>query len=169
MIRPAASIIARCENACGKLPRCLVPFRLVLLGIEAQRRRDVQQPFHQFDGAPALTDHSERRDEPERADEERALLAGHAIVGLVRPIAEHEPVLGQLVGDRVDGRPQPGIVGGQESELRGEQGGRIECVGVVVLPQHAALAHPVLEDVGPDLLRRVPPHHGLFRVAPDLG
>ena len=46
-----------------------------LLGVEAERRGDPQQPLHQVARPLQLADDRERRDEPERADQERALLA----------------------------------------------------------------------------------------------
>ena len=123
-----------------------------LLGVEPERRRDPQQPLHQVARLLQLADDRERGDEPERADEERALLAREAVVGLVGAVAEHEAVLGQLLGDRVDRRAQPLVVGGEEAEDRGEQHRGVERVGLVVLAQDAAVADAVLEDVGADLL-----------------
>ena len=90
--------------------------------------------------------------EPERADEERALLARQAVVGLARAVAQDEAVLGELVGYGQDARAQPLVVGGQEAEERGEQGRGVEGVGGIVLAQHAAAVDAVLEDVGLDLL-----------------
>ena len=72
-----------------------------LLGVEPERRGDPQQPLHQVARPLQLADDRERRDEPERADQERALLAREAVVGLVGAVAQHEAVLGQVVGDRV--------------------------------------------------------------------
>ena len=54
-----------------------------------------------------LADDRQRRHQPERADQERALLARQAVVGLVGAVAQHEPVLGQLVGDRQHACVQP--------------------------------------------------------------
>ena len=119
-----------------------------LLGVEAERRGDAQQALHQVAGALLLADDRERGDEPERADEERALLARQAVVGLVGAVAQDEAVLGQLVGDRQHARAQPLVVAGQEAEDRGQQRRGVERVGVVVLAQHAALVDAVLEDVG---------------------
>jgi hypothetical protein len=72
------------------------------------------------------TDAGERRDEPERADQERPLFPGEPVVGLVGAVAENEPVLGEIGGDRVDGRAQALVVRGQEAEDRREQDGRIQ-------------------------------------------
>ncbi len=109
-----------------------------LLGVEAERRGDPQQPLHQVARPLQLADDRERRDQPERADQERALLAGQAVVGLVGAVAQDEAVLGQVVGDRVSTRrAQPLVVAGQEAEDRRQQRRGVERVGVVVLAQHA--------------------------------
>ena len=50
MIRAAASISARCENACGKLPEVAAGVGVELLGVEAERRGHAQQPLHQVAG-----------------------------------------------------------------------------------------------------------------------
>ena len=55
-----------------------------LLRVEAERRGDPQQPLHQVAGHLQLADDRKRRHEPEGADQERALLAREAVVGLVR-------------------------------------------------------------------------------------
>ena len=84
-----------------------------------------------------LADDRERGDEPERADQERALLARQAVVGLVGAVAQHEAVLGQVVGDREHGGVQALVVPGQEPEDRREQRRGVERVGLVVLAQDA--------------------------------
>ena len=139
-----------------------------LLGVEAERRPDAQQALHQVAGALGLADDGEGGDEPERADQERALLAGQAVVGLVGAVAQHEPLLGQLVGDRQHAGPQARVVPGQEPEDRGEQRRGVERVGLVVLAQDAAGVGAVLEDVGPDLLGRRAPLGGPLAVAADV-
>ena len=58
----------------------------------------------------SLADDRQRRDEPERADQEAALLARQAVVGLVGAVAQHEAVLGQVVGDRLDALAQALVV-----------------------------------------------------------
>src|SRR4051794_23940710 len=57
--------------------------RIELLGVEAERRGDAEQPLHQVACALELPDLRKRRHEPERADDERALLAREAVVGLL--------------------------------------------------------------------------------------
>ena len=64
--------------------------------------------------AAALADLEQPGDQPERADRERALLAGQTVVGLLDAVAQHQTVLGEFVGDRQHGGPHPRIVGGQE-------------------------------------------------------
>src|SRR3954468_22859345 len=71
-----------------------------LLGVQTERRGHAQQPLHQVACALALADERPRAHQPERADEERALLARQAVVGLAGAVAQDEAVLGQVVGDR---------------------------------------------------------------------
>src|SRR3954470_19122923 len=53
-----------------------------LLGVEPERRGDAEQALHQVAGALPVADDRERRDEPERADQEAPLLARQAVVRL---------------------------------------------------------------------------------------
>src|SRR6478735_2988601 len=71
-----------------------------LLGVETERRRDADQSLQQVTRALLLADDGEGRDQPERADQERALLARQSVVGLVGAVAQDESVFGQIVGDR---------------------------------------------------------------------
>ena len=131
-----------------------VAARLVveLLGEQAERAGVRQQPLAQRPGSPELADLDQRRDEPERADQEASLLAGEAVVGLLDAVAEHEPVLGQLVGDRQHRVADPRVVGRQEAHQRHQQQRGVERVGLVVLDEDAALVDPVGADVGVDLV-----------------
>src|ERR1041385_9108039 len=54
-----------------------------LLGVEAERRGDAQELFHQIAGALVLADDRQARDEPEGADQEAPLLSGEPVVGLL--------------------------------------------------------------------------------------
>ena len=56
MIRAAASISARWEKAWGKLPRWRAGARVELLGVQAERRGDPQELFHQVARALLLAD-----------------------------------------------------------------------------------------------------------------
>ena len=105
-ISQAAVIRPMWLNACGKLPSCS-PFCCVdLLGQQAEVVRVAGELVEQRLGALELARLRQARDEPERADHERALLAGQpvGVEPLVVAVAEHEAVLGQLRRDRLDRR-----------------------------------------------------------------
>src|SRR5256885_11469990 len=59
-----------------------------LLGVEAERRGDSEQPLHQIARHLQLADDCQRGDEPEGTDQERPLLAREAVVGLVGLVAQ---------------------------------------------------------------------------------
>ena len=112
-----------------------------------------QQPLHQVAGTLQLADDGERRDEPERADHERALAC--------RTGRRRSPRCGSAGRSRPRSAPRrspapsPAARGssrGKNPKMRGQQRRGVERVGAVVLAQHAALADAVLEDVGADLL-----------------
>ena len=92
-----------------------------LLGVEAERRGVAEQALAQLPGADQLADLGECRDQPERADQEGAFLAGEAIVGLIHAVAQDQPVLGQLIGDRDHGRADSRVVAGEEAVERQQQ------------------------------------------------
>ena len=94
------------------VPGCRVEF----LGVEAERRGDSEQLLHQVACLLSLADDDERGHEPERADQERSLLAGESVIGLLGPVAEDEAVLGQLLGDGQHGLVQALVVAGEEAE-----------------------------------------------------
>src|SRR5439155_26325566 len=88
----------------GEVAELLAVRRVDLLGEQAEVVRIagelVEEPLRPLD-LPRL---SEAGDEPERADHERPFFAGET-VGVeprVVAVAEHELVLGQLVGNRLD-------------------------------------------------------------------
>ena len=140
-----------------------------LLRVEPERGRDLEQPLHQVAGALHLADDRQRRDQPERADQERALLAGHSVIGLVGLVAQDEAVLGELVRDREDGCMQPPVVPRQEPEDGCEKHRGVQRVSRVVLAEHAAITHPVGQDVGVDLVGDLAPGGGTLRVAAHVG
>ena len=149
-----ALINARWVNACGKLPRCRPVAASISSAYSGQRAGEREQLLAQSSCSGELADLDQRRDEPERADRERALLAREPVVGLPHAVAQHEPVLGQLVGDREHGGADPRVVRRQEPHQRHHQQRRIERVGVVVLDEHAAFVDAVGADVGVDFLGR---------------
>src|SRR5204863_7313148 len=71
--------------------------RVDLLAVEQQRAGVGQDLLADVTGPLVLADLAERRNQPERADGERALLAGEPVVGLVALVAQHQAVPGQLV------------------------------------------------------------------------
>ena len=95
-------------------------------------------------------------------------LPGQAVVGLVGAVAQHEAVLGQLVGDRDDARQQPLVVAGKEPEDRGEERRGVERVGVVVLAEDAAVADAACEDVLADRVGRLLPGRLELGIPADL-
>ena len=119
-----ALIRARWVNACGKLPRCRPLTRVDLLGVEQQRAGVGEQLLAQPAGACELADLDQRRHQPERADRERALLAREAVVGLLDPVAQHEALLGELVGDGQHGVADALVVGREEAHQRHQQHAR---------------------------------------------
>ena len=143
-----ALISARWVNACGKLPR----WRPVCASSSSAYRPSgeacASSRSHSSRARVGLADLGQRRDEPERADQERALLAAQPVVGLVDPVAEDEPVLLRARdGDRQHGRADSLVVGRKEPHERDQQGRGVERVGLVVLAEHASLGHAVREDV----------------------
>ena len=126
--------------------------RLDLLGVEQQRAGVREQLLAQRPGPVQLADLGERRDEPERADRERALLTRQPVVGLLHAVAQHQAVDRQLVGDRQDGCPHAFVGGRQESHEREQKQRGVQGVGFVVLHEDAAVVGPVRADVVVHLL-----------------
>jgi hypothetical protein len=95
--------------------------RLELLGVQAKGGGDTEHAVHHVARSLVLADDRESRDEPERADQEAALLAGQTVVGLVGAVAQDEAVLPQFGGDRVDRLAKPLVASRQEPEQRREE------------------------------------------------
>src|SRR3954447_21866649 len=138
--------------------------RVDLLGEEPERRRVREQALAHRPRPRALADLGQRAHEPERADDARALLTDEAVVGLRHPVAQDEPVLGELLVDRVDGRDDALVVRRQEADERDHQAGGVERIGLVVLAEHAAFVDGVRADVGVDLVGHALPAGRLGRV-----
>src|SRR5215210_8348072 len=105
-----------------------------------------------------MADAPEGVDQPEAADQERALAPGEAVVSLVRTVAQDEAFFGQLLLDRLDGTYYPLVVVGQETDARDAQRAGVEHVGAVRLgegPPAGVVAF--LEDVVVDLISHGPP------------
>src|SRR5689334_18133327 len=140
----------------GEVAQMAAALRLELLGVEVEPAGGGEQALAERPRPRALADLRERRDEPEGADQEAALLAAEAVVGLLDLVAEDEPVLGQLGGDRLDRGAHARVIGRQEAQQRDQQGGGVEGVGLVVLAKDAP-AHAALEDLLPHAGRRALP------------
>jgi hypothetical protein len=115
-----ALISARRENAWGSSS---VPpgMGVDLLGVQEQRAGQGQQLLAQRPGTGHLTDPGQRRDQRERSDRERAFLAAELVDGSLDAVAQHELVLGELVGDGQDGSRDPVVIGRQEADQRDQQ------------------------------------------------
>ncbi len=94
-----ALISARWVNACGKLPRCRPVRGSISSAYRCSGLANDSSRSHRCLARLDLADLDQRRHQPERADGEGALLAGQAVVGLLDAIPQHQPLLGQLVGD----------------------------------------------------------------------
>ena len=119
----------------GEVAQVPAGARVELLGVQTERRGDAQELFHQVARALLLADDRQAGDQPEGADQEAALLAGQAVVGLSGAVAQDEAVLGQVVGDRQHARAQALVARRQEAEERRQQVGGVQRVGLVVLAQ----------------------------------
>ena len=80
-----------------------------------------------------------------------------SVVGLMGAVAQHQPVLGEFVGDGQYRRAQPRVVGRQEPGEHRQQQRRVQGVVAVALCQHSARVDAVGEDVGLDLVGDPPP------------
>ena len=145
MLRPSAIAIAaptsaRCVNACGKFPS----WRPATGSYSSARRptslRRSSSRSKSSRASSILPLQREHLGEPERARKEHALAGRQAVDGavLARAVAEDEPVDRQLAPDRLDGRDEALVVGGQEADERHQQDARVELVRAVRLGEGAA-------------------------------
>ena len=127
----AVLIRARWVKAWGKLPINLPCLGLVLLGDQADVVDQAQQPLEQLASLVGAPRHRQGVREPERAREERALLAMQpvdVIRALAGRVAPHEPVRGELGLDRVDRADHARVVGRQEADGGNQQRRRVEVL-----------------------------------------
>ena len=87
---------------------------IILLRKQAQIVGEPDEPFEQLRAVTGSSKHYIGVCEPERAGEERTLLASDAIVHLVSGVAEHEAVAQQLALDGRHRACDPGVVNRQE-------------------------------------------------------
>src|SRR5712692_10850855 len=127
--------------------------RVVFLGQQAEIVAQRQQPLEHRLGFLIATDHRERVREPEAAGQERAFLAGQAVVDPLRPVPQHEPVHHELALDGFDGADDARMGRRQESDLRQQQQRRIEVVRTIGLHEGVAgFAEAALADLVADFL-----------------
>ena len=153
----------------GEVPPVAAGARVDLFGVEAERARVGQHPLAQLACSIELADLHQRRDQPERTDRERALLALETVVGLLGAIAQHQPVVGELVGDREHGGHDPRVVGRQEPEQGRQQQRGVQRRRSVGLGEYAALVDALVQDVGLDAVGLGLPAHGHVGLVHDLG
>ncbi len=139
---------ARWLNAWGVLPRC----RPVAGSISsANRPRGLANATSRSNRARArsrLADTGERRHQPEGADGEAPLLRRrHSVVRLVRAVAQHEAILGQLVRDGQHGRPDTRVRPRQEPHQRHQQQRRVQGGRAIGLGEHASSVDPLTQQV----------------------
>src|SRR3954454_5142804 len=106
--------------------------RLDLLGQEAEVVRVAGELVEERLCAVDLAGLRQARDEPERAEHEGALLADQAVGvdALLVAVAQDQPALREVAGDRVERRAHARVVGRQEADERHEQHRRVELVAV---------------------------------------
>jgi len=83
MIRAAASINARWEKGLREITQMPRGDDVELLRVQPEQGGILSRRFQHVLGLPHLPDDRQCRDQPERADQERALLPGQPVVGLV--------------------------------------------------------------------------------------
>src|SRR4051812_36853519 len=94
----------------GKIAEQSARARLVLLGEEVEVVAQGDQTLEKRLGFAQATGVNVGIDEPEAAREERTLLAGQAVVGVFRAIAQHEAVAQKVLLYGTNGSLHPRIV-----------------------------------------------------------
>ena len=125
------------ENACGKLPTSRP--RPGSYSSESRPRslRSAKSRSNSSLRLLELPEQDEVVDEPEGAEEERALAGRQAVDRLrllVVAIAVDEAVLRQLAPDRLERAAHAGVAGGQEADQRDRQQARVDPLRAV--PAH---------------------------------
>src|SRR5262249_1851527 len=128
-----------------------------LLGVELQRAGVREQLLTELTRSRYLADLHQRRDQPEGADGECPLFAAKAVVSLLDAVAEHQAVLGELVGDGHHGGSDPLVLWRQEPDQGDEKDRGVKCCGLVMLDEDAALVDSALADLGVHLVSRLAP------------
>ena len=124
---------------------------------------------HLVEDHPRLTEparHGQGLDVPEGAQGEGSLTTGQPVGGGLRVVPEHEAVRDDLLSHAVQGRKEPRVGGGHESDQGHLQQRRIHHVGVVVLDEGLnLLVVAALHDLVVDAIARLTPAQLMGREA----
>ena len=134
-----ALISARCVNACGKLPRCrpCSASSSSAYSPSGEAWDSSRSPSAAARSCSPISDSAATSQNEQIRNVPSSPL--QPVVGLLDAVAEHESVLGQLVGDREHRVADPLVIGRQEADQRDQQRRGVERVGLVVLAEDAAL------------------------------
>ena len=123
------------EKAWGKLPTWRPATHVVLLGQQPEVVAQADEPVEHGVGVVVAADQVQAVGHPERAGQEGALVPGEPVdgPGVRGAVAQHEPVLGQLPLDGLDGGAHAVVGGGKEAHQRDHEQAGVEGVGAVVL------------------------------------
>ena len=120
----------------AQLPRPLDgPFLAEQADVVPQR----EQALEEFGGLAGAGRPQQRIHQPEGAGQEDAFVPGQAVVAVLRPVAQHKAVFGQLPLDGVDGAHHAGIVRRQEPDAGDEQQAGIQFRAAVGLDEGVPL------------------------------
>ena len=101
-----------------EVPEVLTGVRVDFFAVKLQCTRESQQFGAELPGALVFPDFAQCRDEPEGSDSKAALLPLEPVIGFVDPIAQHQIMHGELVGNRQYSRFDDRVVGRQEAHQR---------------------------------------------------
>ena len=132
---------------------------IILLRDQTDIVADADQPLDQRTRLLAAVQADEVVGIPERAGQERALVAGQPVRGLVLGVvAQHEAVPHQGAADRVDGADYARIILRQEAHMGDQQQARVEALRAVGLHEAVQLRiEPLGADLGVDLVADLAP------------
>src|ERR1700686_2485294 len=106
----------------------------------------------------------ERIDQPERGEEERALLARQAVLAFVHPVAVDEHALTEMLGDGADRRADPRVAVAEETHLTDAEDRSVERVAVELLVERTAVRRVAPRgDRAVDGHARAPPRRPVVR------
>ena len=150
-----------CENACGKLPTSRPAPDVVLLREQAEVVAERQQPLEHLDRLVQLAEQHQVVDEPERAEEERALARRQAVDRgrlLVVDVALDEAVLVELRCGPARACPRTAGRRREEADQRDRQEARVDALRAVPPDERVELrVEALLHHLRVDLLPHLAP------------